>query len=55
MRLQRLTAHRFKTPEPICMTFGTIERRFVFSTSANSNLIKIITYGERQQPGFRFR
>jgi len=40
LRKLRLTA---KTPEPICMTFGTLQRHFVLNTSINSIFIRFIT------------
>jgi len=40
LRELRLTA---KTPETICMIFGTLQSHFVLNTSINSIFIKFIT------------
>jgi len=43
----------------VCMIFGTVQRRFVLNTSADSVLItlwlKVAPTGESRQPGFHFR
>jgi len=38
-----LIAHVFKTPEPVCVIFGTLKRRFRYETSLNPYLIEFIT------------
>ena len=38
-----LHVHIFKMPDKICMTFDTVQRRFVLNTSVSSISIKLIT------------
>jgi len=35
----------FKTPQPISMTFDTLQRRFTLNTSVDSKIIKFIKQG----------
>ena len=42
-RLLCLTAHIFKTHEPICVIFGRLQQYFVLNTSINSILNKFMT------------
>jgi len=41
--LLSLTADIFKTPEPICMIFGALQRRLFLNTHVNSTFINFKT------------
>ena len=37
-----MTVYIFRMPQPSCMIFATLQRRFVLNTSVNSTFIKFI-------------